>query len=372
MRQNGTQAGQIPSKVEQTIDTWSLGCVFSIAATWVVLGYQGVRQYNEIREKAVQRLVEGQEKILSAQRKTPLLTQGDYFHDGRCVLAAVLDWHDVLRNALRKTDTITSRVLDLVDQKMLLGNPKLRLKADQTCKELKKILKDAQAEPRIQVPENIKELLREVDDAGTSPSKTRGSSVATATPSLKVPTIAEMRKSKFLGPPLLKTTHRSQVLRPTPIPPNRPVELPSVRPEAKPEVPADSVQIYPKDSSPGRNNRLEKVYPAYREPLTSIYDAVMTQEPHSSPPAPSPEYGEAYKSHQTSLAHSISNTSVASPTGPRSNRRSGTSGRQNVFQAREEIELRDSSHFLGRARKDEFLSRFFENRDIVGGNAVLP
>ncbi len=337
----------------------------------MVLGYQGIRQYNKIREKAVQRLVQAQEKIHITQRKTPLLTQGDYFHDGSCVLAAVLDWHNVLRNALRKTDAITSRVLDLVDQKMLLGDPKLRLKADQTCNELKQILKDAQAEPRIQVPEKIKELLREVDDAGTPPSKTQGSSPKTATPSLKVPTIAEMRKSKFLGPPLLKTTHRSQVLRPTPIPPIYLAEFPSVGPEVRPEVSVDTMQIFSGGSPPGRNNRLDKVYPAYREPSASRYDGAMTQEPRSSPPAPSPKYDEAHKSHRTSLTPSISSNSVISPTRSRLNRRSGTSGRQNVFQAREEIELRDSNNILGRARKDVFLSHFFKNRDIVGGNTML-
>ncbi|KAF2679078.1 hypothetical protein K458DRAFT_315328, partial [Lentithecium fluviatile CBS 122367] len=36
--------------VHQTIDTWSLGCVFSMAATWVILGYSGVCQYQLVRE----------------------------------------------------------------------------------------------------------------------------------------------------------------------------------------------------------------------------------------------------------------------------------------------------------------------------------
>lgn len=43
--------------VAQTIDIWSLGCVFSIAATWVVLGYQGIRQYNWMREKAISKII---------------------------------------------------------------------------------------------------------------------------------------------------------------------------------------------------------------------------------------------------------------------------------------------------------------------------
>src|SRR5436190_15235802 len=39
--------------VSQRVDTWSLGCVFSLAATWVVLGYGGIHQFERLRKEAV-------------------------------------------------------------------------------------------------------------------------------------------------------------------------------------------------------------------------------------------------------------------------------------------------------------------------------
>ncbi|KAK0114162.1 hypothetical protein ONS95_013663 [Cadophora gregata] len=137
-----------PSRVHQTIDTWSLGCVFSIAATWVVLGYQGIRQYNKIRKMAIKKVAVDHESAKSLassrQHQKAFTTHGDHFHDGSEVLSAVLNWHTFLRNAVRKNDAITSRVLDLVEQKMLLGDAKSRIKAAQTCDELERILKEAE------------------------------------------------------------------------------------------------------------------------------------------------------------------------------------------------------------------------------------
>lgn len=51
----------------------------------------------------------------------------DAFHDGSDVLPAVLEWHDHLRNSARRADTLTWRVLDLVDKELLVANPEHRL-----------------------------------------------------------------------------------------------------------------------------------------------------------------------------------------------------------------------------------------------------
>lgn len=37
----------------QSIDIWSLGCVYSMTATWLVLGYEGIEQFGNLRETAI-------------------------------------------------------------------------------------------------------------------------------------------------------------------------------------------------------------------------------------------------------------------------------------------------------------------------------
>ena len=59
----------------------------------------------------------------------PITIDGDWFHDGKSVLGDVTKWHSMLRGISWRHDTITSQVLDLVDQKMLLGSPGKRLGA---------------------------------------------------------------------------------------------------------------------------------------------------------------------------------------------------------------------------------------------------
>ncbi|KIW94251.1 uncharacterized protein Z519_05567 [Cladophialophora bantiana CBS 173.52] len=58
-----------PDPVSQSIDIWSFGCVFSIAATWVALGYKGILVYERLREDAI--------KVISSvqQAKRPPASQ---------------------------------------------------------------------------------------------------------------------------------------------------------------------------------------------------------------------------------------------------------------------------------------------------------
>ncbi|KAK8862219.1 hypothetical protein PGQ11_008454 [Apiospora arundinis] len=103
----------------QKIDIWSLGCVFSVAATWVVLGRQGVWVYEKLRQNAI--------KQLRGSNSGRQPTADDAFHDGQEVLVAVTAWHNHLRSSMRKSDTITSKILDLVDTEMLRREPRERL-----------------------------------------------------------------------------------------------------------------------------------------------------------------------------------------------------------------------------------------------------
>lgn len=123
----------------QTIDIWSFGCVLSAVATWVVLGSQAYTAYDKIRQRAILELRRRHE----ADNSISVPTCGDAFHDGQKVLSAVADWHRHLRNSTRRSDTITHVVLDLIDDKMLIVDPRQRLTSEGLCKKLKHILATA-------------------------------------------------------------------------------------------------------------------------------------------------------------------------------------------------------------------------------------
>ncbi|ORY57867.1 uncharacterized protein BCR38DRAFT_81607 [Pseudomassariella vexata] len=126
----------ILGSVSQTIDTWSLGCVFSVAATWVILGSQGMKQFQDVRRAAICDLKK-KDRIDSDPDKS---VADDAFHDGSNPLLDVKYWHDCLRQVIRSSDTTSALVLDLIDKKMLLADPKDRLVASEICDELKLLL----------------------------------------------------------------------------------------------------------------------------------------------------------------------------------------------------------------------------------------
>ena len=141
----------------QTIDIWSFGCILSRAATWVVLGPQGILQNDWVRREAIQRLRQGRRKDSQGRPVAP--TADDAFHDGKTVLPVVLQWHKYLRSIARKSDTICPKVLDLVDTKMLLEHPNERVSSSLLCAELHDIVVFATAK----VEQD--ELSRRVDDS---------------------------------------------------------------------------------------------------------------------------------------------------------------------------------------------------------------
>ncbi|KAK2765345.1 hypothetical protein FQN54_008191 [Arachnomyces sp. PD_36] len=127
IRTDGTR-----TPVQQTIDTWSLGCVFSVAATWVVLGFEGVEQFEMLRKNA------SRSRNLASDHKIT-----DSFHDGSVVLPQISDWHRYLKNHLRASDTLTKWVLDFIEAKMLLNDPAKRLKSGELCDELDELIGSA-------------------------------------------------------------------------------------------------------------------------------------------------------------------------------------------------------------------------------------
>lgn len=113
--------GQSELPVPQTIDIWSLGTVFSLAATWLILGYRGLCQFQKLRQRAPQ----------------------DCFHDGKQILDDIIEWHHFLRTAIRKTDTLTHKVLDLVDEEMLVRATEQRITAASLCSKLEWVLESS-------------------------------------------------------------------------------------------------------------------------------------------------------------------------------------------------------------------------------------
>jgi hypothetical protein len=113
----------------QTIDTWSFGCVLSAVATWVILGSQAYDNYRQVRKQEIETL---RQRVKEGKGESAP-SGDDAFHDGIKVLPSVLNWHDFLRNSSRKADTISHRVLDLVEDKMLHQDPSKRPSLEKLC-----------------------------------------------------------------------------------------------------------------------------------------------------------------------------------------------------------------------------------------------
>lgn len=300
----------------------------------MVLGYQGIRQFSNMRLKAIEKLIQqrqSQPRLPNPMRK---LNVGDYFHDGQEVLNDVKDWHKVLRSALRKNDRITSLVLDMVDQKMLLGTAEKRWKAKTVCAELRRILAQSQARPREHVPREIMDALIAVDQA--APSKAMGSELLEERledhQHLTIADARQARKSKRLDLPLMKTSHRSEGRKSALPPPVLETEpLPAIS-----ESPVEMNLPVPKE---------QMTPPPKFQPLSQGEDAEALQRSgHTQSPPTSP-----LAAHATRPA--LANKRRATP--------------QDVFQAREAIGEREKHNYLKRTRKDGRLSMYYGNRDIV-------
>lgn len=153
--------------------------MLSSVATWVILGQQAYDHYPEIRKVAIKKLKE--------QRKTdqsiPEPDADDAFHDGVNVLPAVIQWHDLLRNSVRKSDSISGRILDLIEEGMLVGDVQKRLKVKEMHQRLRQVLSLAEDEHQAALksadhhhalkrlsPQMLKALLSLDKDAPASPT----------------------------------------------------------------------------------------------------------------------------------------------------------------------------------------------------------
>lgn len=216
--------------------------MLSFAATWVVLGYQGILQFETLRKRAIAAL----RKRRSDGEQISAPTADDAFHDGQGVLPDVFNWHNYLRRVMRKSDTISGLVLDLVDSRMLVGDPTERITSSELCRRLKKTLDLAEkdyrnsagspeAEP---IAKTIFEALLDVDEKAppnaakaVQAKAAKGTQQEAQTPADRevetgmdiLPTSPQHRgpwKSRRIGKskrldsiPFSKTAHRTEILQ---------------------------------------------------------------------------------------------------------------------------------------------------------------
>ena len=129
--------------VTRTIDTWSFGCVLLVVATWIVLGRHNVLTFEQLRVISNQQ--ESKERNETGVDPTGP-GASDSFHNGRRPLRMVTGWISKLKNEVKICDTVTVRVLELVEKHMLLEDPVDRYLFDKVCDRWNGICEEAQTE----------------------------------------------------------------------------------------------------------------------------------------------------------------------------------------------------------------------------------
>ncbi|KAF2114185.1 kinase-like domain-containing protein [Lophiotrema nucula] len=299
------------AEVTQSVDIWSMGCVLSMAATWVVLGYQGIYQYNLLRQKAIQGIVERS----SSDPKQRDIDPGDFFHNGKDILPEVKQWHQYLRSAARQTDQITTKILDLVEKYLLVANK--RMTAERLYERLQKLLQDNKPNDIPVELEDLMGFLCEIDEeAISSPEGFQQQQITTQA-------TAQMLRSHTKGnklqvPPLLKTASRYEAL-------------------AK--------------ITASRSPRLEARHSPKHTDVNGFFDYTAHPQGNGSQVATNPylptEHTPPPLPPKRISTFRLQNENTPAP--------------QNVIQAREEF--RDTAWY--KKTKDNVLQAHFDNRDII-------
>lgn len=341
--------------VHQTIDTWSLGCVFSMAATWIIMGYQGIRQYQIVREKALATMLksirEDDHPLLTSHRLKANAKPGklDCFHNGVEALEEVTSWHKYLRDSVRKTDPITEAVLDLIDKKMLLGAPEGRINSGDLCEELKRIVTSAKKTTRDSAMaesheaqkrrEHLEVLLKEIDDQAIDRTVDEEPHKPTQLLSNGFPIDKRALEVPIKQEPLMKTSHRFETL-----------------PEPRPNQAI-------------RYSDMESLTPFANETAgLGIKELSYVDQVRPGSASATPKHASMRRS--TFGYTNRTNTGYTAATQRKNTSRSPSNSYQNVVQAREIMDRESkrvslgSVPFIKRRRKDEYLSKHFRKRDI--------
>jgi len=141
--------------VSQTYDIWALGCIFFEASIWMTLGREGLDSFR----RGKQRIAKHLPGLRQAKVSMEATQYFDAFHDGKDVSSEVKDWQLRLRNSISYTDTLTEKVVGLVDE-MLVSDPQQRVTSVELCEKVQNILER----------EHSKHSLFSNSDIGTSNS----------------------------------------------------------------------------------------------------------------------------------------------------------------------------------------------------------
>ena len=315
--------------VSQAVDIWSLGCVFSLAATWVILGFVGVLQFDEVRMRAIREL----QYRDHVSKGTSAEVDGDEFHNGSDVLPSVKQWHVLLRDQARKCDTISTQLLDLVDSKMLVANPDTRIKANELCIQLEDMLNTGLGQQSHSVPMELQAILKDIDADVADKLEELRRSKSSGHETISNQSRIQPKRTTIGG--MLKTTHRQSILsmdrKPTRL--GRQTTFSTLK-----EVSLDTVAETPSPIRP----------------------------PHKS-------LSEIQINNHTRADSKASEIMPGRSRGPRRSSRQPHHPPENVFQARETV---TNSHKDGiwkrpklfkhtRIDKDKVLENYYDRRDIV-------
>ena len=116
-------------KIGRQVDIWSLGAVFSEAATWIRGGWPRLEEYRE------QRSLEAAKAVKQGC--------GEIFHDGKKLLKTVERNHRTVAKSCRADDLITRKVLEGPVADMLKEKPDDRGNVQQLYGRTIQILQDA-------------------------------------------------------------------------------------------------------------------------------------------------------------------------------------------------------------------------------------
>lgn len=113
--------------VKQNVDIWSIGCVLSEAAIWVVRGLNGLEEYRRRRRLET--------------KEVPNFEEGECFHNGVETLAIVREMHRGLHDEVRRADHITRAACSMVAD--MLVESEGRPNANQLHRKSRRIIEEA-------------------------------------------------------------------------------------------------------------------------------------------------------------------------------------------------------------------------------------
>ena len=116
--------------VKQNVDIWSIGCVLSEAAIWVVRGWDGLEEYRRRRRLET--------------KEVPNFEEGECFHNGVETLAVVREMHRDLDEEIRRADHITQAACSMIPYMLVESGG--RLNANQLYRRSRRIIEEANDE----------------------------------------------------------------------------------------------------------------------------------------------------------------------------------------------------------------------------------